>query len=152
MISIAEALVSEGAGGKEGDAPVGDAIDVANIKSSMFMASESGVFKWSIDSRSLAIPDGALLDYWLALRIRWSVQVFYAKVYLSGPIRTVPAPVLCASSLWPSFSRSGSLCVLNLAIGTWSCYKASILAFQADLFLYFIGIAEVGARGIVLLL
>ena len=98
LISIAEALVSEGAGGEEGNAPAGDAIDVVNMKSSMFMASEAAVFERSTDSRSLAIPDGALLDYWLALRMRWSVQVFCAKVYLSGPTHTVPALVLCASS------------------------------------------------------
>ena len=126
--------MSEGAGGEEGDAPAGDAIEVGNMKSSMFMASESGVFERSTVSRSMAMPEGALVDCRLALRMRLSVQVLCAKVCSSGPKHTVPALVLCASNSWPSFSRSDSPCVLDLVIGTWSCYKASIFAFQAGPF------------------
>ncbi len=74
----------------------GDAIDAGNMKSSMFMASGSGVLEWSTDSRSFAIPEGALMDCWLALRMRLSVKVFSAKLRSSGPKRTVPALVLCA--------------------------------------------------------
>ena len=48
-------------GGEEGDKPAGDAIEVGNMKSSMFMASGSGVFDRSTDSRSFAIPEGALV-------------------------------------------------------------------------------------------
>lgn len=50
--------------------PAGDAIDVGNMKSSMFMASGSGVSERSTDSRSFAIPEGALVGCWLALRMR----------------------------------------------------------------------------------
>ena len=59
----------------------GDAIDVGNMKSSMFMASGSGVFELSTDSRSFAIPDGALVGCWLALMMRSSVKVFCAEVH-----------------------------------------------------------------------
>ena len=55
----------------------------------------------------------------------------------SGLQRTVPALALCASGSLPSFSRSDSPFVLDLAIGTLSCYKASIFAFQAGLFFAF---------------
>ena len=51
--------------------------------------------------------------------------------------RTVPALALYASGSWPSFSRSDSPFVLDLAIGTWSCYTASIFAYQAGLFFAF---------------
>ena len=58
---MAEALIVEESGGEEGDRPAGDAIEVGNMKSSMFMASGSGVFDRSTDSRSFAIPEGALV-------------------------------------------------------------------------------------------
>ena len=112
----------------------GDAIDVGNMKSSMFIASGSGVFEMSTDSRSFAMPEGALVGCWLALRMRLSVKGFCAKVRSCGLKCTVPALVLCASSSWPSFSRLDSPSVLDWAIGTWFCYKASIFAFQAGPF------------------
>lgn len=114
--------------------PAGDAIEVGNMKSSMFMASGSGVFERSRVSRSFAMPEGTLMVCWLALRMRLSVKIFGAQLRSSGLKLTVPALVLCASSSWPSFSRSDSPFVLDLAIGTWSCYKASIFAFQAGPF------------------
>ena len=117
--------------------PAGDAIDAGNMKSSMFMGSGSEVLERSTDSRSFAIPEGALVGCWLALRVRLLVQVFCAKVRSSGVKRTVSAPVLCASGSWPSSSRSGSPFVLDLAIGTWSCYKASISAFPVGPFFAF---------------
>ena len=43
-MGIAEALILEEGGDEDGDMPAGDAIDVGNMKSSMFMASGSGVF------------------------------------------------------------------------------------------------------------
>lgn len=61
---------------------VGDAIEVGNMKSSMFMASGSGVLDRSTDSRSFAIPEGALVGCWFALRSRLSVKVFCAKIAL----------------------------------------------------------------------
>ena len=80
MIGIAEALTFEEGGEEDGDMPAGDAIDVGNMKSSMFMASGSGVFETSTDSRSLAIPEGALVGCWLALQMRLSVQTLGAHV------------------------------------------------------------------------
>ena len=58
---MAEALIVEEGRGEEGDRPAGDAIEVGNMKSSMFMASGSGVFDRSTDSRSFAIPEGVLV-------------------------------------------------------------------------------------------
>ena len=117
--------------------PAGDAIDVGNMKSSMFIASGSGVFETSIDSRSLAIPEGALVGCWLALQMRLSVQTPGAHVRSSDVKRTVPALALYASGSWPSFSRSNSPFVLDLAIGTWSYYTASIFVYQAGPFFAF---------------
>ena len=126
-MGIAEALILEEGGDDDGDMPAGDAIDVGNMKSSMFMASGSGVFERSTDSRSFAIPDGALVGCWLALRTRFVSPRTGAP---SGLKRTVPVLVLCASGSWPSFSRSNSPSVPDLAIVTWSCYRASISAFR----------------------
>ena len=117
--------------------PAGDAIDVGNMKSSMFMASGSGVFDTSKDSRSLAIPEGALVGCWLALQMRLSVQTPGAHVQSSDVERTVPALAPYASGSWPSSSRSNSPFVLDWAIGTWSCYTASIFAYQAGPFFAF---------------
>ena len=80
MIGIAEGLMFEEGGEEDGDMPAGDAVDVGNMKSSMFMASGSGVFERSTDSRSFAIPDGALVGCLLALRMRLSVQILRAQV------------------------------------------------------------------------
>ena len=66
--------------------------------------------------------------------MRLSVWVLGAQVRSSAFKRTVPAPALCASSSWPSFSRSNSPSVLDLAIVTWSCYTASIFASQVGPF------------------
>ena len=66
-MGIAEALMVEEGGEDDGDMSAGDAIDVGNMKSSMFMASGSGVIERSTDSRSFAIPEGALVGCWLAL-------------------------------------------------------------------------------------
>ena len=96
MIGIAEALTFEEGGEEVGEMPAGDAIDVGNIKSSMFMASGSGVFERSTDSRSFAIPEGALVGFWLALRTHLSVQTLCAQVRSYGLKLTVPARVLCA--------------------------------------------------------
>ena len=63
LIGIAEALASKGGEGEGGDMPAGDAIEVGNMKSSMFIASGSGVSnERSRDSRSFAMPEGALAD------------------------------------------------------------------------------------------
>lgn len=83
-MGIAEALIFEGGGGEEGETSAGVAIDVGNMKSSMFIASESGVFAKSTDSRSFAIPEGPLVECWLALRMCLSVKVFCAKAALVG--------------------------------------------------------------------
>ena len=66
--------------------------------------------------------------------MRLSVHFSFARVRSSGLQRTVPALALCASGSLPSFSKSDFPFVLDLAIGTLSCYKASIFAFQADPF------------------
>lgn len=67
MIGIAKALMFDVGGGEDGDTPAGDAIDVGNMKSSMFIASGSGESARSADSRSFAIPEGTLVGCWLAL-------------------------------------------------------------------------------------
>ena len=137
MIGIAEALTFEEGREEDGDMPAGDAIDVGNMKSSIFMASGSGVFETSTDSRSLAIPEGTLVGCWLALQMRLSVLTSDAHVRSSGVKHTAPARAPYASGSWPSSSRSNSPFVLDLAIGTWSCYTASIFAYQAGPFFAF---------------
>lgn len=117
--------------------PAGDAIDVGKMKSSIFMASGSGVFETSTDSRSLAIPEGALVGCWLALQMRLSVQNPGAHVRSSDVKRTEPARAPYALGSWPSSSRLDSPFVLDLAIETWSCYTASIFAYQAGPFFAF---------------
>lgn len=42
--------------------PAGEAMELGKMKSSMFIASESGVFERSTDLRSWAIPEGVFVD------------------------------------------------------------------------------------------
>ena len=67
-MGIAEAVACEGGVGGDVEMPAGDPMEAGNIKSSMFIASGSVLFvDKSVDSRSFAIPDGALVGCWLAL-------------------------------------------------------------------------------------
>lgn len=58
-MGIADVLAVRGGVG-DGEMLAGEAIDVGKMKSSMFIASGSGLFDGSTDSRSFAIPEGAL--------------------------------------------------------------------------------------------
>lgn len=60
-MGIAEAVECKGGVGDD-DMPAGDAIEVGNMKSSMFIASGSeGLLDISTDWRSFAIPEGLLV-------------------------------------------------------------------------------------------
>lgn len=73
---MADAVVCVGGVGGEVKRPAGDAMEFGKMKSSMFIASGSGVFEKSTDLRSWAIPEGTFIgtfigtsvDCWLALR------------------------------------------------------------------------------------
>lgn len=63
----------KGGVGGDVDMPAGDAMGVGNMKSSIFIASGSGVSDdRSLDSRSCAIPDGVLVGCCLALADRFN--------------------------------------------------------------------------------
>ena len=80
-MGMAEAVVCKGGVGGEVERPAGDAIELGNIKSSMFMASGSKGFDTSIDCRSFAIPEGLLVLCWLALVERFvSVKAYRKKL------------------------------------------------------------------------
>jgi hypothetical protein len=64
---MADAVECVGGVGGEVERPAGDAIELEKMKSSMFIASGSGVFERSTDLRSWAIPEGAFTGCWLAL-------------------------------------------------------------------------------------
>ena len=60
-MGIAEAVECRGGVGDD-DMPAGDAMEVGNMKSSMFIASVSeGLLDISTDWRSFAIPEGLLV-------------------------------------------------------------------------------------------
>lgn len=54
-------LLAEDVGREEGKTPAGDATEPEKMKSSIFITSELGEAEASTDSRSFAIPEGALL-------------------------------------------------------------------------------------------
>ena len=60
-MGMAEAVECKGGVGDD-DMPAGEAMEVGNMKSSMFIASGSeGLFDMSTDWRSFAIPEGLLV-------------------------------------------------------------------------------------------
>lgn len=66
--------------------PAGEAIEVGKMKSSIFMASGSGVWDdRSMDSRSFAMPDGALVGCWFALNILHVSQELRTTSVTSNP-------------------------------------------------------------------
>ena len=128
----------------------GDAIDVGNMKSSMFMGSGSEVIVCSTDSRSFAIPEGALVDCWLALRMRLSIPVVRTRA--ACPKTNVPC-LLSLLSLQihchhPPSQIFQSFLVWQLRFGL--AIKLPYLRSERILPLHLIGVAQLGTGGVVL--
>lgn len=101
----------------------------------MFIGSEGGRLDRSRDSRSCAIPDGALVTCWFSLEeslVSLRSQSLRHGASTKFHTHTVLVLVLSSSDSWPSSSRSYFPYAHGWAVAISSCCTASIFGWPTD--------------------